>query len=127
LAEIGTFCAAHANDAALAEFIGPLGVAAKAWSELTLELGKRAMANPDEMGAAAYDYLFYSGYIAYAYLWARSVVAADASSQPSAFREAKRHTARFYFARILPRIHAHAAAMRSGAANLVDMPDEQFG
>ncbi len=127
LAEIGAFCAAHASDAALAEFVGPLGAAAKAWGELTLELGKRAMANPDEMGAAAYDYLFYSGYIAFAYLWARSVAAADTSSQSSEFREAKRHTARFYFARILPRIHTNAAAMKSGAANLVDMPDAQFG
>lgn len=127
LSEIGAFCTTHCNDAAVAEFIGPLSVAAKAWGDLTLELGKRAMANPDEMGAAAYDYLFYSGYIAFAYLWARSVVAADASAQPSAFREAKRHTARFYFARILPRIHAHAAAMKSGAANLIDMPDAQFG
>ena len=127
LAEIGAFCASHANDAPLAEFVGPLGVAAKAWGDLTLDLGKRALANPEEMGAAAYDYLFYSGYIALAYLWARSVGAADASSQSTGFREAKRHTARFYFARILPRIHTHAAAMKSGASTLVDMPDAQFG
>ncbi|MFC4819277.1 acyl-CoA dehydrogenase C-terminal domain-containing protein [Dokdonella ginsengisoli] len=127
LAEIGAFCAAHANDAALAEFAGPLGKAAKEWGELTLELGKRAGANAEEIGAAAYDYLFYSGYIALAYLWARSVAAADTSKQSQEFRDAKRLTARFYFARILPRIHTHAAAMRSGAANLLEMADAQFG
>src|SRR3546814_6118619 len=52
---------------------------------------------------AAYDYLFYSGYMALAYWWARSVAAAETSSQPQAFKDAKRETARFYFTRILPR------------------------
>ena len=127
LAEIDAFCASHANDATLAEFTAPLAAAAKEWGVLTQDIGQRAVANPDEMGAAAYDYLFYSGYVALAYFWTRSVAAADASKQPPDFRAAKRNTARFYFARILPRIHAHAAAMRSGAANLVDMPDLQFG
>jgi alkylation response protein AidB-like acyl-CoA dehydrogenase len=127
LAEIGAFGAQHAGDASLAEFIAPLGAAAREWGALTLEIGQRAAANPDEMGAAAYDYLFYSGYIALAYFWARSVAAADASSQSAAFKAAKRQTARFYFARILPRIQMHAAAMRSGAANLLDLPDAQFG
>jgi alkylation response protein AidB-like acyl-CoA dehydrogenase len=127
LTEIGAFCAKHAGDANLAPFIGPLSDATRQWGELTLELGKRSMANPEEMGAAAFDYLFYSGYIALAYLWARSVAAADASQQPVPFKSAKRHTAVFYYARILPRIHAHIAAIRSGAQTLTDMPDEQFG
>jgi hypothetical protein len=127
LAEIGAFCAKHAADAALAEFVAPLGAAAKEWGELTLELGKRAAANPEEMGAAAYDYLFYSGYIALAYLWARSVAAADASAHAAEFKAAKRGTARFYYARILPRTQAHATAMRSGAANLLELADAQFG
>jgi hypothetical protein len=85
------------------------------------------MADPEEMGAAAYDYLFYSGYIALAWFWARSVAAADSSAQPDAFKQAKRHTARFYYARILPRTQMHAAAMRSGAANLMEIGDAQFG
>jgi alkylation response protein AidB-like acyl-CoA dehydrogenase len=126
LAEIGAFCQTHAGDAALAEFVGPLAKAAQEWGALTLDLGKLAAANPEEMGAAAYDYLFYSGYIALAYFWVRSVVAADASKHSPDFRNAKRQTARFYYARILPRIHTHAAAMRSGAGNLLDLPDTQF-
>jgi alkylation response protein AidB-like acyl-CoA dehydrogenase len=127
LAEIGAFCAKHANDAALAEFIAPLAAATKQWGELTVEIGQRAASNAEEMGAAAFDYLFHSGYIALAYLWARSVAAADASKQPADFKASKRHTARFYFARILPRIHAHVAAIRSGAATLTEMTDAQFG
>jgi 3-(methylsulfanyl)propanoyl-CoA dehydrogenase len=125
LGEISAFCQAHAADPALGEFIGPLAVATKDWSDLTLELAKRAMTNAEEMGAAAFDYLFYSGYVALAYFWARSVAAA--ANRPEDFREAKRHTARFYYARVLPRIHTHAAAMRAGSASLLDMPDAQFG
>jgi alkylation response protein AidB-like acyl-CoA dehydrogenase len=127
LAEIGAFCSAHAGNHALAEFTAPLGSLVKAWGELTLELGQRASADPEEIGAAAYDYLFYSGYVALAYFWARSVAAAEASPHSAQLREAKRHTARFYFARILPRIHAHAAALKSGAGTLMAMPDPQFG
>jgi len=127
LAEIGAFCAQHASNESLAEFVGPLGAAAKEWGALTLQLGERAAANLEEMGAAAYDYLFYSGYVSLAYFWARAVAAADASAQSADFKQAKRLTARFYFARILPRTHAHLAAIRSGAATLMEMSDAQFG
>ena len=127
LEEISAFCQQHSNDAALAEFVAPVAIAAKDWSELTQAIGKRAAANPDEIGAASVDYLYYSGYVALAYFWARSVAAADASKQPEDFRQAKRHTARFYFARVLPRTQAHAAAIRAGADSLLAMPDAQFG
>ncbi|MBN8728082.1 MAG: acyl-CoA dehydrogenase C-terminal domain-containing protein [Xanthomonadales bacterium] len=125
IAEIDAFVAAHEGDAALSEFVGPLAEASRQWSQLTLEIAARAAANPEEIGAAAYDYLFFSGYVALAWFWARAVEAADRSAPE--LRDAKRHTARFYYARILPRIHAHAAAIRSGAATLMDMPDAQFG
>ncbi|HEY8011371.1 MAG TPA: acyl-CoA dehydrogenase C-terminal domain-containing protein [Rudaea sp.] len=127
LKEIGAFCEANSSDATLAEFIAPVAAAVKEWGELTQAIGKRALANADEVGAAAVDFLFYSGYIALAYFWARSVAAADASAQSAQFKQAKRDTARFYFARILPRTLAHAAAIRAGADSLLAMPDEQFG
>jgi len=124
IAGIDAFTAAHQDDEALAEFVGPLAEASRQWSTLTLEIASRAGSNPEEIGAAAYDYLFFSGYVALAYFWARAVAAADGRAE---LRDAKRHTARFYYARILPRIHSHAAAIRSGAAVLTDMPDAQFG
>ena len=127
LEEIGAFCQANAGNAALSEFIAPVVAEAKEWGELTQSIGKRALANADEVGAAAVDFLFYSGYIALAYFWARSVAAADASAQSAQFKQAKRDTARFYFARILPRTLAHAAAIRAGADSLLAMADEQFG
>ncbi len=123
---IESFCAKHADDETLKEFVAPLRAKAADWQALTMSIGRRAAANADEIGAAAYDYLFYSGYVTVAYWWARSVAAAQASAQPQAFKEAKLETARFYFARILPRTLMHAAAIDSGTAPLMDIADAHF-
>ncbi|MGO4550459.1 acyl-CoA dehydrogenase C-terminal domain-containing protein [Lysobacter sp. 2RAF19] len=127
LGMIESFCDTHAGDASLAEFIEPLRAKAAEWQALTMQVGQRAVGDADEVGAAAYDYLFYSGYVALAYWWARSVAAADASSQSAAFKASKRETARFYFARLLPRTSAHALAIASGVAPLMAMPAARFG
>jgi alkylation response protein AidB-like acyl-CoA dehydrogenase len=123
---IEDFCAANEGNAAVAEFIAPLRAKAAEWQALTMAIGQRAVANADEVGAAAYDYLFYSGYVALAYWWARSVAAAEASSQPVAFKDAKRETARFYFARLLPRTLSHKAAIESGSASLLALDADRF-
>ncbi|MFT3806045.1 acyl-CoA dehydrogenase C-terminal domain-containing protein [Arenimonas sp.] len=123
---IQAFCATHANDATMHEFVLPLAEAAKSWGELTMEVGRKSMANPEEMGASAVDYLFFSGYVALAYWWARSVATAEAGSHSADFKTMKRETARFYFARILPRTQSHAANMRSGAAKLLALDAALF-
>ena len=127
LERIGAFCRQHADDAALAEFVGPLGKLAQQWGEITQRVGVAAAGNPEELGAAAVDYLFYSGYVTLAFCWARSVAAADAGARGDTFKQAKRATARFYFQRILPRTEAHAAMLRAGAASLMDLPEALFG
>ena len=127
LGMIEDFCKAQADNAAVAEFIGPLRELTQEWQQLTMRIGQNAMADADELGAAAWDYLFYSGYAALAYWWARSVAAAEASAHPQAFKDAKRETARFYFARILPRTRTHAAAIASGAAPLMRLDADAFG
>lgn len=124
LGMIERFCVEHAHDASLAEFIEPLRAKAGEWQTLTRAIAERAAADPEEIGAAAHDYLFYSGYVALAYWWARSVAVADASSRPETFKAGKRETARFYFTRILPRTLMHAAAIASGPASLLSIADE---
>ncbi len=118
LEEIGAFCKQHGGDGSLGHLIGPLAAATKEWGDITMSLAQRMLANPEELGAAANDYLYYSGYITFAYLLARSVVAVEAGSQPAAFKQAKRDTAAFYFARILPRTLAHKAGIESGIDTL---------
>lgn len=126
LGVIAEFCDAHAGDETLREFTEPLRAKAGEWQQLTLDIGRRATADAEEIGAAAYDYLFYSGYVLLAYWWARSVAAADASPHAQAFKDGKRKTARFYFARLLPRTLAHRAAIDSGASPLMALAADDF-
>lgn len=123
---IHKFCEANKEHALAAEFITPLATLNKEWGELTMHVGLAAMQNPEEVGAAAVDYLMYSGYVTLAYFWARAALCASAKPQSDAFYAAKVHTARFYFKRLLPRTLGHVAAIKSGAANLLDMETEQF-
>ena len=125
-AMLEAFCAGHAGDAALAEFIGPLSARASELGELTMGLAGKAASDPEEIGAAACDYLFYTGYVLLAYWWARAVAAVEAGNHAPGFRSAKRETARFYFARLLPRCDSHAAAIRAGAASLMALADQDF-
>ncbi len=127
LADVEAFAKQHENDAALAEFLVPLRAKCMEWGKLTIDTLTRAAGNPDELGAASTDYLFYSGYVVLAYWWARSVAAANASAKPQAFKDAKRDTARFYFARMLPRTLAHKAGVEAGAAPLMALADAGFG
>ena len=127
LAQIEAFAKEHEGDASLAEFIAPLRQKAAEWSALTQGILQRAAGDPEELGAASTDYLFYSGYVALAYWWARSVAAANASAHPQSFKQSKLETARFFYARILPRTLAHAAAIESGATPLMAMDAERFG
>jgi len=126
---IHQFCKQHAGGS-ISEFIEPLAHYNKEWGELTMKIGEAAMANPDEAGAAAVDYIMYSGYVTLAYFWARmAVVAQEQLEQGSGdreFYEAKLLTARFYFQRLLPRTLAHKEAMLSGAANLMEMDEALF-
>jgi len=126
LGMIDAFCDEQDGNAAVAEFIAPLREKAAQWQRLTMTVGQRAMTNADEVGAAAYDYLFFSGYVALAYWWARSVAASEASSQGAEFKAGKRETARFYYGRILPRTLAHAAAVASGADTLTTLEADAF-
>ncbi|MFT3756365.1 MAG: acyl-CoA dehydrogenase C-terminal domain-containing protein [Pseudoxanthomonas sp.] len=126
LGMIEDFTKQHEGDAELAEFITPLRAKAAEWGKLTIDILQRSAKNPEELGAASTDYLFYSGYIVLAYWWARAVAAAKTSSQTAAFKQAKLETARFYYARVLPRTLSHKAVIEAGAEPLMAMDVKRF-
>ena len=126
LARIRAFAQAGNGDAELDGYRATLGDLATQWQALSVEVAQRSGENADELGAAAYDYLMFSGYVCLAYWWARSVDVLRAASAPPAFAEGKRAAARFYFDRILPRALTHAAAMRSGAGSLMALDTGAF-
>ncbi|MFZ5724540.1 MAG: acyl-CoA dehydrogenase C-terminal domain-containing protein [Pseudomonadota bacterium] len=124
------FCEANAADPAMKEFVEPLVALNKEWGDMTMKIGMQAMQNPENAGAAAVDYLMYSGYVAMGYFWARMAKVAQeklaAGGNEKDFYDAKVKTARFYFKRILPRTAAHKGAIEGGLDCLMDMKIEQF-
>ncbi len=128
--QVHVFCKENADNEQLKEFLEPLAAMNKEWGDLTMKIGMTAMKNREEVGAASVDYLMYSGYAVFAYLWARMAkVALDKMADGTTeemFYNAKVQTARFYFKRMLPRAKAHAESMLAGADSLMDMPEEAF-
>jgi hypothetical protein len=126
---VDEFCAAN-NGPEHEEFIKPLQAYSKEWLDVSMKLGEAAMENPDNAGAAAVDYLMYSGYVTLAYFWARMAVVAQqkiaAADGDVSFYEAKVMTARFYFDRLLPRTESLKTTMLVGADSLMAMPEELF-
>ncbi|MDO4709655.1 MAG: acyl-CoA dehydrogenase C-terminal domain-containing protein [Pseudomonadota bacterium] len=127
LQEADAFCQAQANNPAVAEFLPQLQQVLGNWQQISQQIAQMAAENPEEIGSTAYDYLFVCGYSLLAFWWVRALAAAEKSAQSDAFKQGKRETARFYYARILPRIHSHAAALSSGADTLMRLPAENFG
>jgi alkylation response protein AidB-like acyl-CoA dehydrogenase len=119
------------QDPSLAELGEALKARAAEWRALVGTLGTRAMADLDEVGAAAVDFLFYSGYLTLAYCWGRiAQAAARAGGEPDAdadYLSGKLATARFYFARLLPRATAHKSAIEAGAETLMQPSAESLG
>ena len=72
----------------------------------------------------------YSGYVTLAFLWAKMAKVAQTAlangTDEEDFYKAKLTTARFYFARILPRTNFHAESMVAGADSLMDLAEEHF-
>jgi alkylation response protein AidB-like acyl-CoA dehydrogenase len=94
---------------------------AKEWPQLVQQVGMRAMQDHDEVGAAAYDFLMYSGYVSLAYFWLRMAYAAVSSKPPHLkpqFLVAKQKTAVFYFENLLPRSLVHKSVILAGKPSL---------
>ncbi len=124
---IENFCDENLNEETAA-FIDPLKRYKDEWLKISMEIGERAIKDPNEAGAAAYDYLMYSGYIVLGYFWARMAILSQKKigSSETSFYEAKLMTAKFYFERILPRTRYHCESISSGAENLMEMPTDMF-
>jgi alkylation response protein AidB-like acyl-CoA dehydrogenase len=109
------------------EFVNPLADLGDKVTKLTTELGMKAFGNADEVGAAAVDYLRVVGHLCFAYFFARMAkvaLAKQGSGDP--FYTAKLHTARFYFAKLLPETAALIRSARSGLAPLMAMDEALF-
>jgi len=113
-----------------------LGGYAKEWPELAKKVGSKGIGDFEEVGAASFDFLMYSGYVSLAYFWLKMAnVSQDILNgrrHPNGegfdrdFLDAKIKNARFYFERILPRARAHKEMMLAGKASMMDISESQL-
>ena len=122
--EIRQFIASASDD--LNEFTQPLAAALDNLDQLTAWVLERAQQNPNEIGAASVEYLHVFGYTTYAYMWALMARTALGKVADDAFYVSKLGTARFYFARLLPRIHSLSASVKAGSESLYLLDEAHF-
>jgi alkylation response protein AidB-like acyl-CoA dehydrogenase len=129
--KIAAFVEEEGTNEDMQEFINPLADLGDKVTKLTTELGMKAFGNPDEVGAAAVDYLRVAGHLVFAYFFARMAkVALDKQAElgdgSDPFYAAKLHTARFYFAKLLPETASLIRTARAGVAPLMAMDEAMF-
>jgi len=124
---VSDFVEEEGTDEAMQEFVNPLAELGEKVTKLSMELGMKAMGNADEVGAAATDYLRVCGHLVFAYFWARMAkIALAKKDSGDPFYTAKLHTARFYFAKLLPETAGLMRSARAGMAPLMDMEEALF-
>jgi alkylation response protein AidB-like acyl-CoA dehydrogenase len=109
------------------EFVAPLAELLGQVASLSTELTAKAMANPDEVGAASTAYLRVLGHLVYAWLWARMArLALDKLAGGDDFYQGKLATARFYFSKLLPETAWQLQAARAGAGPVMSLEAALF-
>ena len=124
---VSAFVKENADNAALQEFTVPLADLGKKVQAFTMEIGMKGMQNPDEVGAAAVDYLRVVGHMVYAYFFARMAkIALEKQDSGDKFYTAKLATARFYFAKMVPEVETAMITAKAGLKPLMEMDEALF-
>ena len=122
------FIAAHSDDPRIGKLVQGFGRAFGALQLATGFIAETGMADPEEAGAAATDYLRLFGLVALGFMWVRMAkLAADKlGGEEAEFYTAKLATAQFYVSRILPQAGALLFSIKAGKAPLMDMAEAAF-
>lgn len=127
---IEVFVEQHRGHTALIPYTEKLTELTKQWHGITQEISEKAKQNPEEIGAASVDYLYFSSYVVFAYLWARMAQVADeklqAGTSDEQFYRAKLTTAKFFYQKLLIRTQTHLTAIRSGAESVMELEQNHF-
>lgn len=136
--EVSDYIESQQGNAAMAEFVEPLASALADLTDISELLLTKSIDDLNEIGAAANDYLHVFGYTAMAFIWAKMAdvslqqldqlekTSEEQSEYGADFYQSKLHTARYYFARLLPRRLSLLATIKSGCHTLFAIDDELF-
>ena len=128
IGSVSAFIAERREVPGLGEFLDPLAAALGRLTEATQWLNDAARRDPDEVGAASYDYLRLLALVAFGRMWAESaqVALAKQEGDNSGFYRAKLATARFFVRRLLPNTASLLATLRAGADTVMALEAEAF-
>jgi hypothetical protein len=104
--------------------VEPLKAASKTLTTVTMELAAKGMADAEEAGAVASNYLSLFGLTTLAYVWV--VMAKKALDEDSAFARTKLKTARYFFQNVLPETESLVTLIRAGKANMMAFDAEEL-
>jgi len=124
---VNDFIEQHAAHPQLGAMVTGLGKAFGALQLATGYIAAKGMADPEEAGAAASDYL---RLFALGFMWARTAVVAleklPKANGEAGFYQGKLTTARFYMERILPQAGGLYTAIKAGKESMMAMPEQGF-
>ncbi|HGX3399800.1 acyl-CoA dehydrogenase C-terminal domain-containing protein [Acinetobacter nosocomialis] len=127
---IDQFISQHQSNEVLKPYLEKLAELKQQWLSLTKSIAEKAKHNPEEIGAASVDYLYFSSYVVFAYLWARMAQVAHeklaSGTQEEAFYKAKLTTAKFFYQKLLHRTQSYAASIESGADTVMELDQDAF-
>jgi alkylation response protein AidB-like acyl-CoA dehydrogenase len=122
LAEIREFVAGLSDD--LVFIKQPTLDAANKLEQVTQLVIQNAQNNPDEINAAAVDYLHAFGLVSFAYMFAR--ISAAASQKSGEFYENKLNLAKYFVARMLPELDSRISKISTGSSVLMQFSADYF-
>uniref|UniRef100_Q07TV4 3-methylmercaptopropionyl-CoA dehydrogenase n=1 Tax=Rhodopseudomonas palustris (strain BisA53) TaxID=316055 RepID=Q07TV4_RHOP5 len=128
-AEVNAFLKEHGTDDKMKPYVAPLSESLGHLQKATTWLMMNAMAQPDNAGAGATDYMHLFGLVALGYMWARMAkVAQDkiAADGATPYLTTKLVTGKFFAERMLPETALRLTRIESGCATTMELPAEAF-
>jgi len=117
----------ESNEENMKEFITPLSAAIGDLESVTRTILTDAADDIEVLGTAANDYLHLFGYTAMAFAWAKMAKTSLSNFESDIdFHQSKIQTARYYFARLLPRRISLIETIKAGAQPMFDIEDHLF-
>ena len=104
------------------EFVEPLADVCQRLDAVTQSVVARAQQDPNLAGAVSVDFLDFVGLTLCGWLWARMASCAPQNE----FGDAKRATARYFFARLLPQTLGLEQSIKAESAAVMEMPETLF-
>jgi alkylation response protein AidB-like acyl-CoA dehydrogenase len=120
---INRFISDNADDAGLVPFVKPVQTGLGELQGATLWLAQHGLANPNDAGAGAVDYLRLMGIVVVGWMWARMAKLAlarlaNAPANAALYRE-KLISARYWMERMMPECAMLRARVEAGSATLM--------